>query len=153
MFSLFFQIHRIVFLLNFFFNATRTFYKRNQKFTTSDDSLVLYSLFCIKFIRRFLLFYTIFKNFLHPVKIFGDFPAFCPNAAYHMAFFSLFCYRTTHSTPSSAFATSASTSSARSASSTLNFFGRVSGCFGVNTVQQSSYGRMDVSKVSILREI
>ena len=40
-------------------------------------------------------------------------------------------------------------SSACSAASTKSKRGRVRGCFGVNTVQQSSYGRMDVSKVSI----
>ena len=31
--------------------------------------------------------------------------------------------------------------------------GRVRGCFGVNTVQQSSNGSMEMSKVSILREM
>ena len=45
------------------------------------------------------------------------------------------------------------TSSPLSAALTSSSVGFVFGCFGVNTVQQSSYGRMDVSKVSILREI
>jgi hypothetical protein len=32
-------------------------------------------------------------------------------------------------------------------------FGRVVGCFGTKIVQQSSYGKIDVSKVSIFRAI
>ena len=51
--------------------------------------------------------------------------------------------------PFTASSTSASTSSALSAFSTSLSFGRVRGCFGVNTVQQSSYGSIEVYNVPI----
>ena len=50
---------------------------------------------------------------------------------------------------SSASLTSASISSFFSCSSTLKSFGLINGFFGKKTVQQSSYGRIDVSYVPI----
>ena len=55
------------------------------------------------------------------------------------------------SIPAYASSTSASISSADSICSTSRSLGFVLGCLGVKTVQQSSYGRIDVSKVPILR--
>ena len=59
--------------------------------------------------------------------------------------------RRIRSIPAIASSTSVSTSSALSAASTSETFGWVRGCRGVNTVQQSSYGRIDVLKVPIFR--
>ena len=55
--------------------------------------------------------------------------------------------------PFMASSTSASTSSTLSASKTFSSFGFVLGCLGVNTVQQSSYGSIEVSKVLIFLAI
>ena len=48
-------------------------------------------------------------------------------------------------------AISPSTSSLASSASTASRTGFVFGCFGVKTVQQSSYGRMEVSSVPMRR--